>query len=66
MTVDKMQHELNELQPILAAKTVDTEALLVQVRGGQDAWSLCPGLDLLYPPPFKLWLRALLPPPPSG
>ena len=31
VTVDKMQRELNELQPILAKKTLDTEQLLVQV-----------------------------------
>ena len=31
VTVDKMQRELNELRPILAQKTIDTERLLVQV-----------------------------------
>lgn len=30
--VDRMQKELNELQPVLAAKTTDTQLLLVQVR----------------------------------
>lgn len=33
VVVDKMQRELNELQPILAAKTKETEKLLRQVWG---------------------------------
>ncbi|KAJ9505503.1 hypothetical protein QJQ45_023787, partial [Haematococcus lacustris] len=32
VVVDKMQRELNELQPVLAAKTVDTQRLLIQVE----------------------------------
>jgi hypothetical protein len=35
IVVDKMQRELNELQPVLAAKTQDTERLLVQVGAKQ-------------------------------
>ena len=42
VTVDKMQRELNELQPILAKKTLDTEQLLVQV-----GYEISPGFILL-------------------
>lgn len=31
VVVDRMQHELSELQPILADKTRDTQRLLAQV-----------------------------------
>lgn len=34
MLVDKMQRELNDLQPILEEKTVNAKALLVQVDMG--------------------------------
>ena len=36
-TVDKMQRELNDLQPILAKKTVDTEELLIQASDRSTA-----------------------------
>eukprot|EP00967_Tisochrysis_lutea_P098188 scaffold144806_cov19-Tisochrysis_lutea.AAC.6 len=34
IVVDRMQTELNELQPVLAEKTKDTQRLLVQVGAG--------------------------------
>ena len=37
VVVDRMQGELNDLQPVLANKTVDTETLLAQV-GAVPGW----------------------------
>ncbi len=47
VVVDKMQRELNELQPVLAAKTADTQTLLVQVR--QSGWRYAHEYVLLTP-----------------
>lgn len=56
--VDRMQRELNELQPVLAEKTVDTQKLLVQVGRGVRACCVCVAVCCMRPyavRPSAMW-----------